>query len=281
MPLPTETLAPAGWHPPPGDLAGLGGSAPVDLRVDLRHELADGGDSGRPLPARVLALQPGAVDLDPVAGSTEGFGLMVLEGLLFAELGAGRASIGSLLGRDDVLAPAAMRERALTDDCRWRALTPIRAAVLDDEFVARAGRSPHTLGSLIDRATRTTNWTLSTSLAASAPLVEDRLLLLFALLGERWGRVTGEGVALRLPLTHAMLGAMCGARRPSVTVALHALEQDGLIECCGKGRWLLHGSRSEEVPGRASCLSKYERALGLDRPGQLGDTFPQGRYREA
>src|SRR5437763_5584769 len=117
-----------------------------------------------------------------------------------------------------------MHELVLTELARWQALAPTRIALLDREFGLRAGGIPLVARELIRCATRTSTWLLAKSLVLSAPAVGDRLLLLFALLGERWGKVTPRGVVLKLPLTHAMLAALCGTRRPSVTLALHSLE---------------------------------------------------------
>lgn len=190
---------------------------------------------------------------------------MLLDGLLLGELDAGRAHTGWLLGRHDLIRPSALHERVLTEHVRWRALAPTAMAVLDKEFGVRAGGIPMVSRVLLTRATRTTSWLLASALIRSSPVVEERLLLLFALLGERWGRVTPDGVVLRLPLTHAVLAALCGARRPSVTLGLHALERDGLLSCAGKGRWLLRRDRpmSGHEPCTSSCLAQYERALGL------------------
>jgi CRP-like cAMP-binding protein len=156
-----------------------------------------------------------------------------------------------------------MHELALTDRSRWRALTPARVALLDREFALRAGGIPLVSRVLVNRATRTANWLLAKSLIASSPSIDERLLLLFALLGERWGRVTPAGVSLTLPLTHANLAALCGARRPSVTMSLHALERDGLLSCGTKGTWLLRRRNGSDNGSRVSCLPDYERSLGL------------------
>jgi DNA-binding transcriptional MocR family regulator len=70
------------------------------------------------------------------------------------------------------------------------------------------------------------------------PRVEDRLLSLFWLLAESWGRVTSSGTALPLVLTHETLGALIGARRPTVTLALGELAERGAILRQGR-TWLL------------------------------------------
>jgi CRP-like cAMP-binding protein len=134
--------------------------------------------------------------------------------------------------------------------------------VLDADFDVRAAGIPAVAKALIVLATRTSSWLFAKSLILGSPSVEDRLLLLFALLGERWGRVTAEGVRLRLPLTHEILAHLCGVRRPSVTLAMQSLAREEVLACPSRGAWLL---RRDRTPGRchASCLPLYERAVGL------------------
>jgi CRP-like cAMP-binding protein len=210
----------------------------------------------------VLHLPPGRVELDHLL--TEGqdsLGLLVLEGLLLVEISAGRAKVGWLVGAEDLLRPWEMSDLALTRNSRWWALRPVRVAVLGTDFARRAALVPQLLSGTIARAARTSHWLLAKSLVTSAPVVEEKLLLLFALLGERWGRVTAEGVVLDLPLTHSRLAVLCGTRRPTVTTALHALESDGLVGR-SEGSWLLRRSELEGEP-RASCWLQYAEALGL------------------
>jgi Crp-like helix-turn-helix domain len=238
----------------------------VDLRSELADDTAKALPLSHPLPVRLLRLPPGPARFDWLDPGIDCHGVMLLDGLLLGELDAGRAHTGWLLGRHDLIRPSGLHERVLTERVRWRTLAPTAMAVLDHEFGVRAGGIPMVARVLLTRATQTTNWLLSSMLILSSPVVEERLLLLFTLLGERWGRVTADGVVLRLPLTHAILAMLCGARRPSVTIGLHALERDGLLTCAGKGRWILRRERAAAGPdpGGSSCLWQYERALGLN-----------------
>jgi CRP-like cAMP-binding protein len=236
----------------------------IDLRQELTEESAPVSRLGQPLPARVVSLTPGKVEFDLVDVQGDCFGLLVLEGLLLAEADAGRAHAGWLIGAHDLIRPSAMHGFALTEHTHWRALVASRVALLDHPFGLRAGGIPLVSRVLVARATRTLSWLFAKSLILGSPVIEERLLLLFALLGERWGRMTSDGVSLSLPLTHAMLAALCGARRPSVTLALHSLERAGLVSAPAKGTWLLHRELARDTPCRASCAAEYAHALGLD-----------------
>jgi hypothetical protein len=53
--------------------------------------------------------------------------------------------------------------------------------------------------------------------------------------------VTPDGVVLPLLLTHELLGQLAGARRPAVTTALGALQEEGSVARRRDGTWLLTG----------------------------------------
>ena len=71
------------------------------------------------------------------------------------------------------------------------------------------------------------------------PRAYARLLILFWLLAERWGRVARDGVHVTLPLTHEVLAMLVGAHRPTVTIALQRLTRAGLLTRERPDRWLL------------------------------------------
>jgi CRP-like cAMP-binding protein len=71
--------------------------------------------------------------------------------------------------------------------------------------------------------------------------VETRLLILFWHLAERWGRVTPDGIAIRLALSHELLGHLVGSRRASVTTALAHVCESGRLHRRADGTWVLSG----------------------------------------
>src|SRR3712207_6988597 len=48
-------------------------------------------------------------------------------------------------------------------------------------------------------------------------------------LGERWGRMSPAGVVVPLSLTHEAIGRLAGAERPTVSLALTALADAGVV----------------------------------------------------
>jgi hypothetical protein len=168
-------------------------------------------------------------------------GMLVLDGLLLRETQVAGAAAAELLGVGDVLMPD---NRPVADlmpggaSVDWRLLTPVRLAVLDAAFLERAARWPQ-VGWQLTRRTLGRSQASAVQLAiCSRPRVEDRLMLLMWHLARRWGRVTPDGVRLELPLTHAVLGKLVGAHRPSVTTALGSLVDRGLVVRAEDG-WVL------------------------------------------
>jgi hypothetical protein len=100
--------------------------------------------------------------------------------------------------------------------------------------------------------------------------VELRVLALLWHLAERWGRVGREGVVLPVKLTHETLGRFVGARRPSVTLAMGQLADDGLITRRDDGAWVLP-PRSQDV------LSAW---LGVPQEGPVDWSFALRLRRE-
>jgi CRP/FNR family cyclic AMP-dependent transcriptional regulator len=233
----------------------------------------------RGLVARVREISRGPFKWTEVAEHPSGlFGLLVLDGFVAVGLDAGRAQVSWLIGSDDLVRPWDMHRISLTEESDWRALTHTRVAVLDANLIRRAGGTPAIACAMVAKAAQTSHWLLAKSLVVSAPIIEERLLLLFALLAERWGRVTPSGVSLELPLTQEGLARMCGARRPSVSTALRSLGEAGLVECPRRGHWLLHGG--SPALGTTSwttngCWRRYANAIGFDDcAGETGEATP-------
>jgi CRP-like cAMP-binding protein len=156
-----------------------------------------------------------------------------------------------------------MPELALVKDTSGRVLTPARIVFLDEQFSVGAAGTPAVTRATVSQAARTTYWLFAKAVIVSCPLVEERLVLLFALLGERWGKVTPDGVVLSLPLTHRTLAHLCGARRPSVTIALRTLRARGVVERTPDNGWLLRRPQPETTDFHSTCWARYAETLGL------------------
>jgi CRP/FNR family transcriptional regulator, cyclic AMP receptor protein len=243
-----------------------------------RLRSARGYDQDGALATTVIRLKPGVFDPSPLTeGHEDSLGLLVLDGLIVVEIEAGRSRVGWLIGVEDLIRPWQLPEIAIATSPRWRALTETRIAVLDHRFNQRVATELSLIEELLARAAHTTHWLLAQSLLLSAPSVEERLLLWFALCGERWGKVTPDGVVLDLAVTHDVLGALVGAKRSTVTLALQSLAASGFLARDGARSWLLSPESHWRPSNRRSCAADCANSLGLDLLSRTDEDRPESR----
>lgn len=159
-----------------------------------------------------------------------GPGLLVLEGVIVADVRVGGRTAAELVGTGDLIQPHDLdADHLVRRDASWHALEASRVAVLDAGFAERVRPWPQITQALLRRAgKRTADLCVQRAIAAQ-PRLEVRLALLLWHLAARWGRVDPSGIRLSLPLTHALLGRLVGAERPSVSHALARLSAAGLV----------------------------------------------------
>jgi CRP-like cAMP-binding protein len=176
-------------------------------------------------------------------------GLLVLDGLLTRHVAIGEATCAELLGTGDLLRPWTELESGIVSipaESSWQVVMPTRLAVLNARFALQIAHWPDVTAAIIDRVVQRARW-LSFHLAVCHIVgVEVRILIVLWHFADRWGRVTPAGVKLPLPLSHGLLAAVVGARRPTVSTALGVLREQGLIERTEDG-WLLHGEPPVEL----------------------------------
>jgi CRP/FNR family cyclic AMP-dependent transcriptional regulator len=217
--------------------------------LDVDADLADAFDIRMRLvvrqvaTARVLEVPVGNGWIeDRVGVGDRGLGALILDGLFALDVHVGGRTATELLGPGDLLqSPSRDLDQLLDREMTRRALVPSRVAVLDREFLDRVRPWPEIMLSLLRRLhKRAVNLNVERAVC-SHPSLELRLALLLWLLAERWGRVEPGGVRLQLPLTHALLGRLVAAERPSVSRSLGKLAEHGLVSG-GAGDWHLAGS---------------------------------------
>jgi CRP/FNR family transcriptional regulator, cyclic AMP receptor protein len=203
--------------------------------------------------ARSYGIRPGAwepTQHEPPGGAT--LGLLVLDGLMTRSLELGDRNSTELLGAGDLLRPWQRDSEEgllLQHAVEWRVLVPTRVALLDGNFAAAIGQWPQLTAALVGRAMRRSRWQGVFAAISHVTRVEHRLLLAFWYFAERWGRVRADGLLVRLPLTHEQLGALIGARRPSVTTALSGLAAQGQLVPRQRGEWLLTAAARKRLDG--------------------------------
>ena len=109
--------------------------------------------------------------------------------------------------------------------------------------------------------------------------VDKRLELLLWHLADRWGRVTPNGVALPLRLTHELLADLVAAQRPSVTLSLQHLERDGRLARRDGVMYLLGDppgdARGRRGRRRGGKSAQDPGAIGLSEAAGSGPAAPR------
>jgi hypothetical protein len=179
-----------------------------------------------------------AVDVAALIRQSDAFGGVVVEGMLLHYLQLGNHPCLRVIGPGELVALRAAPRPGVIGAESLRGVPPTRIALLGSDFLLAARRLPRLLigihigfGEQMER--------LATQLAiCQLPRVEDRVLSMLWLLSDSWGRVTSSGVRLQMGLTHELVGALVGARRPTVTLALSLLTERGAV-VPQDGGWLL------------------------------------------
>lgn len=190
-------------------------------------------------------------------------GLLVLDGLLLRSIEIGDRCSTELLGEGDLLRPwqRDAEDGPVQIPSSWLVLEPARIALLDGRFASAVAPWPPIAAAVVGRALRRARWQGIFAALSHMNRVDERVLLALWYFAERWGRVRTDGILVRLPVTHEQLGALVGARRPSVTTALSALGEAGSVRAVARGEWLLTPAARPQV----ERLGPPAGALGAPR----------------
>jgi CRP/FNR family transcriptional regulator, cyclic AMP receptor protein len=211
----------------------------LDPRLELtRYLTEDERDELSSVSLPVLTIPPGAVALSEVLGHHNAFGANVLDGLVMSALRIGEQTGIQLLGPGDLLLPGGDVWPGWLSDTEVRAQAPVRVALFGGELLVAAHSWPRIIQGLYARLGDQFQRLTAQLVICQLGRVDDRVLAMMWLLAESWGQVTPAGVRLPLALTHETLGALVGARRPTITLALRKLTRDGSILHQDTG-WLL------------------------------------------
>lgn len=168
-------------------------------------------------------------------------GLLLIDGLMLRRVSVGKRLACELFGPGDLIRPwdTDGEYDPLPISVDWLVLKPTRLAMLDTAFAVRIARWPSITGQVVGRVAQRARYLALTQAVTHLPQAYARLLILFWLLAERWGKVGPDGVHITLPLTHEVLAMLVGAHRPTVTIALQRLTRARLLTREGPDRWLL------------------------------------------
>lgn len=191
--------------------------------------------------ATLVQVQPGRRSVDELTGGHGAiYGVLLLDGLLNRTVALDDIVSAQLLGRGDLVRVGSgdARSPLVATTIHWTVLEPLSLARLDEGFLMTIRRWPEIVAALFERlAAQEVRRDVHRALS-QLPRVADRVHALLWLLAERWGRVTPEGMMLRMHLTHELIGQLVGAKRPTVSLALKVLEERGCLRRGPRG-WLL------------------------------------------
>jgi CRP-like cAMP-binding protein len=211
---------------------------------DLSRRLAEQGASppDGALMAPTLCLDRGPWKAGSAAPEGDHLGFLVLDGLIGRRCFVpDRGRSLELLGRGDLLRPW-QEDPASFSQTSWTVFERSSIAVLEGPAVAPARDMPEFLEALTERALQRSRRLAVSSAIANTVGVDDRILLVLWLLAELWGENRAEGALIPHRLSHQTLADLVGARRPTVTLAVRALTERGLLDRAESGEWILLGS---------------------------------------
>lgn len=223
---------------------------PIRL-IDADPDLFEGLNGSAPLRAvNDLTVSVVRVPVGPwrvaAAAEDERLGLLVLDGLLARSVAVSNQRRAELIGQGDIIRPWDTGGDELDRvrmDVRWEVLQTARLCELDAAFTRNACRIPQVVSELMLRAIRRSQRIGLQLAIADVRRVDDRLLALFGHLGDRWGRVTPDGVHVPVRLTHELIAQLIGAQRPTVTTGLGELQRAGRLIKRPDRTWLLPAGR--------------------------------------
>lgn len=216
----------------------------LEVDPDLGSLLtADELAEARQLAVPVVTIERGDENL-AAFGQQAGFGALVLEGMVLHQIRVADQVGMRLLGPSDLIPLTDIPPPMSVAEASLRGLPETRLAVLGREVLFATRRWPGLASALQLRTAQQADRLAVQLVICQLPRVDQRLLTMLWLLAESWGRVTPSGTALPLKLTHEALGALIGARRPTVTLALRELTERGAVVRQAEG-WLLLESPPE------------------------------------
>jgi CRP-like cAMP-binding protein len=229
--------------------------------LDVEPDFGAGIDAGTVETARratlvpAMTLRPGPCHADAlhVATTAAGpFAALMLEGILTRDCQLADRVTTQLFGPGDVVP---LRADASTTPVllpRWFVAADTRVAVFDQRFLAATQRWPWLAARVVERSAAWADRALALQAISHIARVDRRIIALLWHLADRWGRFSRDGPIVPLTLTHAAIGTLIGAQRPTVSLAITALRASGALQPHEEG-WLLSRSSLALLESTASA----------------------------
>lgn len=175
----------------------------------------------------------------PVGVRADAMRVMVVDGLLMRSVAIGGVAGAEPLGPRDVLwrtdlaivrSVPAHRPGMLPLAVAWDAATPVTLAMFDPAFVQSVRAWPSIRVELWQRTVARVQRASLLNAILHVRSATDRVQMTLLLLAESWGEPQDGGSVVPFALTHAQLGRLVGADRPTVSLALRRLRDDGHVD---------------------------------------------------
>jgi hypothetical protein len=256
------------------EAAGGPGRALLQLDPDLGQLLTPERRAAaeRELRVRVTTFPVGEWDGGRLADADPShLGLLLVDGVLAREIVLSDTVSTELLGPGDIVRPWHLEgpPELLPVEVRWNALAAVRLGLIDRRVAAQLGRYPEIGAVIVDRLSERAQRLAITQAISQLNRVDRRLLALFWHLAERWGRVSRDGIAVPLALSHRLIGELVGARRPTVSTALAELARDGQLVRRDDGTWLLTGEPVSTAVAAAEVIRQRRRLMPESREPEV------------
>ena len=225
------------------DAAFAAGERPVRL-VEVDPDLAAGcGRDAAAVTLSTVRLQSGRWTSTAQLGD-DVRALLILDGVLVRTVRVGSQCRSELLGDGDLICPRDGEQAVTTVDftVEWEVLQPARLGLLDDDFFAAASRFPEICAAMTVRGVRRSHRLALQLAIADLRRIDERMIALLLHLGDRWGRMTPEGIHVPLRLTHDLIAELLGAQRPTVTTSLNDLQRAGRLLRRRDRTWVVRSS---------------------------------------
>jgi CRP/FNR family cyclic AMP-dependent transcriptional regulator len=181
--------------------------------------------------------RPAELSLTPVAP----FGLLVITGAICRETVLAGHANAHLFGPGTIVqTDVDLTGSSLSWTTRWSCVVDSTVAALDDDFARFLIRWP-VLGAIVrQQLASQVEAALRQCALTGLSRVDDRILALFWHLADGWGTVRHDGIAIRLPLTHRLIGRLVAAERATISLGTSRLAERGLLMRTGTRTWLLN-----------------------------------------
>jgi CRP-like cAMP-binding protein len=214
-----------------------------ELEGDLLDHVAESerGLAERHAVASCLRFAPGQVQFPLGEAEHRGIGFLVLDGFLLRHVECFGERMAELIGEGDVIRLPVVTSSEI--DARatvtWEAVEDVAVANLDDAFARDVARWPGVAATLLDRVAERAMVLAAQLAIAKIRNLDARLLCLLWFAAQRWGTMSPDGLAVRLPFSQEVLAELASARRPSVSLSLKRLRDQGIVQCRDPSTWVL------------------------------------------